>query len=756
MTHLRLSAAICVLLAVIAPAAHSQAPAAHSQAPAAPDDDPYRYLEEAGDPRTQAFFADEARRARAVLDAIPGRQAMLERIRALSSQDTVVTALALGGTRIFYLRHDPRGGVALCMRDGLAGAERVLLDSRHGDTASIEWIAPSPEGAHVAFGMTSAVQGTMLRVVAVDGARLLPFEIDRVQASAPPAWHPDGRSFYFTRTPEGGSGAERDTHARVYRHVLGRPSDRDEVVFAAGVGGARDVPDMVVPSLVLPLESRFAYAIAREGARRELSVHVAEQRELAAARPRWRKIVAPEDEVLAIEAFRDDLYLLTKRGHPRHRILRMKGSAAIASARAVVPQGDSVIQAMALARDGLYLRTMVGGVDRLERAPSGLLGIRAPEFVRIPFDHGITQLLAHPRADGAVLRLQGWIEPPSVVQLDRRGDLRKLALQPASTADFSAMDEVRLYAASPDGTRVPVTLVYSKTTRLSGDRPTLVFAYGAHGASLEPRFDPATLAWLERGGVIAYAHVRGGGEYGEPWHAGGRHAAKGNTVADLVAVCDFLVQYGFTNPRKLALVGEGAGGIAVGGAMIRRPDLFAAVAARSPLFDMLRAEHAPGGPADVPEFGSAATPQGRALLREISAYHQVKDGVAYPAVLLMVDPRERRGDPWQSAKMAARLQAAKVERPVLLRVGPAPQRSRAAHDEALADLYTFALWQMGEPQFQPPPPAPLPAPAPAPAPPAAQSAAPAPGVPAHVPTPPPAVPPDPRNPNPEPPAAEGK
>ena len=671
------------------------------------DDDPFRYLEDAADPRTPAFFGEQAAAARALLDALPGRVQMIARIRALSEAGASVSSIALTPTRVFYLKLEPRRPrPVLCMREGLAGAEKELLDparfEREAPGAAIDWFVPSPDGRHVAYGVSPGGAGdSRLRIFAVDARRDFPVDIDRARFSRDLAWHPDSRSFYYARIPAANAPHKRDAGIRVYRHLLGRDPVSDEIVFAAGVGGARDVPEFAYPALHLPLESRYAYAIVRDGVRREIAVHVAEQRDLAAGRPRWRKLAGAQDEVLAVEGWRDELYLLSKRGAPRHRVLRVRADAPdLSGARVVVPEGEVVLQSMALARDALYLRTMLGGVDRLERVPMGLTGAKAPEFVRIPFDNAITQLVAHPRMGGAVLRLQGWIEPPVVVQVEVvGGNIRNTRVQSPAPVDFSAIDEVRLYAPGHDATRIPVTLLYRKSTRLTGDNPTLLVGYGAYGEALAPHFDPARLAWLERGGVYAIAHIRGGGEYGEAWYQAGARATKLNTILDFVAVAEFLVSYGFTSPKRLAIQGTGAGAIAAGGALVRRPELFAAMVARAPVMDMLRFESMASGPANIPEFGSAATAEGVEQLRVMSAYHQVRDGTPYPGVLLTAGFDDPLVEPWQPGKMAARLQAATSSgKPVLLRIGDGPGR-----DEELADIYAFLLWQMGDPDFQPKP-----------------------------------------------------
>jgi prolyl oligopeptidase len=596
------------------------------------------------------------------------------------------------------------------VRDGFAGAERVLVDPRTADGA-VDWYAPSPDGKHVAYGISkNGSEDSTLRVVSADNGREAGEAIDRARFNERLAWHPDSRSFYYARSPEGQSGAKRDANIRLYRHVLGRKSAQDEVVFAPGVGGARDVPEIVFPSIVIPLEGAYAFAVAHEGLRNEIAVHVSPVKDLAAGKPRWRKVIGVDDQVTAIEAWKGDLFALSHKNAPRFRVLRLDpANPDIARAKPFVPEGDSAIQEIALARDALYLRTTVGGMDRLERMHFGILAGKTPEFVKTSFEMGIAELIAHPRRNGAILRMQGWVDAPTVVEVDTRGNLHDTKLQPPPRADFSQMDDVRLYAPAEDGTKIPVTLLYRKDTQLTQDKPTILVAYGAYGRSARPEFDAARLAWLERGGIYAIAHVRGGGEYGDAWHQAGRKATKINTINDFIAVADFIVKYGFTNPKKLAILGTGAGGIPVGGALVRRPELFAAVIGRAPMTDMLRYEFAPGGPAKVPEFGSVSTREGFDGLRAMSSYHSVMDGTGYPAALFTTGLNDSRVAPWQPAKMAARLQqaAGATGKPVLLRVdaaaGHGPGSTRAQIDEELADIFSFALWQFGDPQFQPRP-----------------------------------------------------
>ena len=230
--------------------------------------------------------------------------------------------------------------------------------------------------------------------------------------------------------------------------------------------------------------------------------------------------------------------------------------------------------------------------------------------------------------------------------------------------------------------------------------------YGSYGITLDPNFSPTLLGWLERGGVFAVAHVRGGGEYGEDWHKAGQKLTKQNTIGDFLACADYLIEQGYTQRAKLAGQGGSAGGITIGGAITQRPEGFGAALINVGDTDTLRSETMPSGPANIPEFGTVKTPEGFKALFAMDAYQHVKNGTRYPAVLLTTGANDPRVEPWQAAKMTARLQAASASgKPVLLRVdydaGHGLGSTKSQRVAELADTYSFLLWQLGAPEFQP-------------------------------------------------------
>jgi prolyl oligopeptidase len=253
---------------------------------------------------------------------------------------------------------------------------------------------------------------------------------------------------------------------------------------------------------------------------------------------------------------------------------------------------------------------------------------------------------------------------------------------------------------------IPLSILRAKNIKLDGTHPTHLIGYGAYGISYDAEFDPVRLAWLERGDVIAIAHVRGGGEYGEEWYRAGYKLTKQHTIDDFIASAEYLIENKYTSPRYLSGEGTSAGGVLIGGAITQRPDLFAGALIRVGCSNTLRMEFTPNGPPNIAEFGTVTDPDGFKALYAMDAYQHVKDGVAYPGVLLTAGINDPRVDPSQPAKMAARLQAATSnKKPILLRVdydaGHGMGSTRAQHDLEFADEMSFLLWQAGDPEFQP-------------------------------------------------------
>jgi prolyl oligopeptidase len=487
-------------------------------------------------------------------------------------------------------------------------------------------------------------------------------------------------------------------------HKLGESPDHDTLLLSRKEAPGIPLVDSDFPGIVVSPASPWAIAIANHGVQREFPVYVAKLSDLAGAKTQWKKIADDADEVTNLDIRGNDLYLLTHHQASCFKIVRVDMEHPdMAKPNTIVPAGEAVLVRHQVAKDGLYVQELDGGIGKLVRV--GFDG-GTPESVQLPFDGAISELFVDPREPGAILQTESWVRPPMYLGVSADRKTADLHLIPKPAFDYSQMESVEVKAPASDGTMIPLSIVYRRGLVKDGSHPTLLDGYGSYGITLDPAFVPRNIPWLEHGGIWAIAHVRGGGEYGEDWHNAGRKLTKQNTIGDMIACAEFLVKEKYTSPARLAGQGGSAGGITIGGAITQRPDLFAAALDDVGDSDALRMENSPGGPANIPEFGSVKTEEGFKGLYIMDAYVHVKDGTAYPAVMLTTGVNDPRVDPWEAAKMAARLQAATSSgKPILLRVdydaGHGFGSGKAQRNELVADQYSFLLWQFGDPEFQP-------------------------------------------------------
>jgi prolyl oligopeptidase len=679
--------------------------------------DNYRYLEQLEDPEVQAWMRAQADFTRQTLDRLPGRADLLERIHALSNSDTRRDKFVRRGERYFYQVTQPGAQQPkLYYRDGLQGEEHLLLDPAtlgEGQTTphALDYFAPSWDGRYIAYGISKGgSEASVLHVMEVAGRRVLAEAIDRTDSNVI-SWLPDNRSFFYLRYPKvtpATPPTEIMFNARTYLHTLDqRPNgEGDPLVFGRGVARNVNVPEGQATYVVVAPGSSYAIAVANHNMdNNPATLFVAPLAQVKGAQTPWRKLADVADGVTGFAQRGDTLYFTSIKDAPRARLLALSlRQPDPRRARVVVAESGAVITDFSLAREGLYVRLRDGAVSKLLRVG---YDHQTQGEVPLPFAGNVAVPVTDARAAGALFGLQGWVRPPQVFAYDpARNVSENTGLIPPSKLDVTGLAAEEVLVTGHDGTRIPLSILYRKDTVRDGRRPTILSAYGAYGLALEPRFSANSLAWLERGGVLAVAHVRGGGEYGEEWHRGGQKLTKLNTVFDFIACAQYLVDRGFTSPRQLAGTGGSAGGITVGGAMNWRPDLFAAILDLVGVSDALRFETEPNGPPNVPEFGSTKTLDGFRGLYAMSPYAHVRDGTPYPAVMFLTGANDPRVAPWHSTKMTARVQAASSSgRPVLLRIdyeaGHGSGLNRSQYERDFADLWSFVLWQMGDPAFQP-------------------------------------------------------
>jgi prolyl oligopeptidase len=678
--------------------------------------DPYRYLEDLANPEVAAWFKGQSDYTRAVLGRIPGRSAFLTRIKGLdeSAPARITDLRRLPGDRYFYQKRLASEDVAkLYVRDGLKSDERLLVDPTKFMTAGgphyvISYYAPSFDGKYVAAGISSAgSEDAVLRVFDTTTGKETGDVIDRAQFGSP-SWMPDGRSLLYNRlqqlTPTSAP-TDRYLNSRTYLHVLGTQPDKDRLVFGVGIPNV-NIDPADIPFVATWPGASYALGVVAHGVRNEITAYIAPLDALSGATVPWKRFCDVDDDVTGFDVQGRDLYLLSHHEASRYKVLHTKLSdPQVARAELVVPPGEAVIQNIAAASDALYIQELDGGLGRLIQLPySG----GKPQQIQLPFEGSVGLSATEPRVPGTLVELTSWTKAHKIYAYDAsRKNVTDTQLQPVGKFDAPAdLESVEVKAKSYDGAMIPLSIVYRKGVKLDGSNPTLLEGYGAYGITLDPFFDPKYIAWFERGGIFAVAHVRGGGEYGEDWHLAGKLLKKPNTWKDFIACAEYLINQKYTSTSRLAIEGGSAGGITIGRSITERPELFAVAIDAVPMSDVVRAEFTPNGPPNIPEFGTVKEQDGFKALYEMSGYHHVTDGTKYPAVMVTTGFNDPRVVSWEPGKMAARLQAATSSgKPILLRVdydaGHGIGSTKTQREEELADEMSFALWQFGVPEFQP-------------------------------------------------------
>ncbi len=679
--------------------------------------DPYRYFESLKAPEVQSWLQGQGDHARQTLDRIEGRAELEKRIAQISEAtgDRIQDVVRMPGNRLFYLKR-PAGEkqFKLFMRAGLRGAEKVLVDpqreaARTGVPHAINHYMPSWDGRHVAYGMSAGgSEDASLYILNVATGKLVGTPIPRVIESAV-SWLPDSKSLTYNQfkalSPEEPE-TETFMDSRVMWLSLGQPESAARAVFGPTVTRGLGLERIDVGSITFTPGSPWMIARTTDTTLPEGSLFAARVSDLALPEVPWKKFASAADKIVGIELKGDELYFRTHQNAPRYRIMKLDLRGAdqrgvdLASATEVArPPEGGVLEEFVLGRDGLVAAVREGATIGLWRyAP----GDTAGRSIALP-STGAAQAHADPAHVYAdiLYTFTGWAQPRRVMHLQGGRSVDAGLAGRVALPSLPPIEVTEVRVPSHDGALVPMTLVHRKGLKRDGGNPTLLVGYGSYGHSETAHFNPAFMAWIEQGGVIAVANPRGSGVYGEPWRMAGFKQTKPNTWKDGVACAKHLISQGYASPSTMAVIGGSAGGIFAGRAATSAPHLFAASVSVVGVMDAVRAEESANGVTNISEFGSYKNPQEFPALLEMSTYHQIKDGTPYPAMLFAHGLNDPRVDVWQSAKGAARLQAASTSgKPVLLRLDRHAGHgvgSTAAQRFALdADIFSFLLWQTGK------------------------------------------------------------
>lgn len=674
--------------------------------------DNYRWMEDLKSPEVQSWFKKQSDYSHAVIDKIPHREELFNRMKEVQkmSGDSFETIQQRQNV-YFYTKTKKNENLSkLYSRDLSTGKETLVFDPETlGKNTQITNFNVDSKAKKIAILLSkSGGEICTLRILDLTTKKLLSDEIGPIWSEFAFEFTHDDKGIIYTKM----STADPDSNMllkdmKAMLHEIGTDAKTDKILASR-----EDYPELNALTeqfTSIYFTDDYKYIVLRlSSVKFESPIFIAPYSELKNKKIKWKQIVKPSDDITDVFISGDKLFLLTHKNAPNYKItLTSLSKPNFEKAKVVVPESkDAVIIAIHNSKNYLYY-SLGNGITRDKYQ----VNINNLTTKKIQFPAGVNSSLSlNPREnDNIYCDNMNWLTPLTIYEYNpQKGIVEKSKYL---NSEGSYPDYEKLYAVkeievkSHDGVMVPLSIIYPRNIKMDGSTPAYITGYGGYGISYEPRFSTRLSVLLEQGVVLAVAHVRGGGEKGEDWHKAGMKATKPNTWKDFIACAEYLVSQKYTSPSKLIGSGMSAGGILIGRAITERPDLFAVAIAEVGLTNALRSETTANGPNQIPEIGTLQNEEDTKHLIEMDAQSKVKKGVKYPAVIVRTGMNDSRIVPWQPGKFAAVLQKNSGSgKPVLLYINYENGHFTSDIDivfHEYSDIYSFALWQVGHPKFQP-------------------------------------------------------
>jgi prolyl oligopeptidase len=652
--------------------------------------DPYQWLEDGKDPKVVAWEEAQAKQARACLDGLPQRKWLVKRFGKLwRYDDESVPQPVLQGDRLFYWtkkKADEHWVFCTREREGAKGVE-LLNPNTWGPHDTLDVTEPSRGGKYVAFGKAKrGDENPIIRVMETATKNILPDTLKGWKQGGID-WLPDNSGFFYTAQPLKGEVPQGEEYywMSVYFHRLGSPAEKDEKVFshdkvreywhAAGVS------------------EDGKYILFYRGMYYKTEIYI---------QPIDRKtppvpIVSGMDAQYSAEEINARLYITSDKDAPMSRVwVTDVGDPERSHWKELIPESADNLEYISFVAGhlyGVYAHNATSRIKIYDLEGKYLRDLPLPTL-------GTASVSGYFSKKDVWVGFSSFTYPSTVFKyLFDRNEL-KLYHRPPIHVDVSDYAVEQVWYPSKDGTKVSMFLIRRKDLQKNGNVPVLLTGYGGFNVPMKPYFSTSFVVWLEAGGMAALPNLRGGGEYGKAWHEAGMKERKQNVFDDFIAAAEWLIANQYTTPARLAIGGGSNGGLLVGAALVQRPDLFRVVDCGVPLLDMVRYHKFGMANEWAEEYGNSDDPEAFKYLHAYSPYHHVKDGTAYPAVLLTASEDDARVDPMHARKMAARLQQADPKgRPILLIVQRASGHGGGTKISTLiqqrADTWSFLMNELG-------------------------------------------------------------
>ena len=657
--------------------------------------DPYRWLED--DPRTSPEVADwiaaENEVTRAYLDAIPELPKIRKRLAGLWNFERYSAPWQKGG-KYFYFKNDGlQNQSVLYVADSYDGAGRTLIDPNKwtaDGTVAMGQTVVSDDGRLLAYARQEAGSDwSNIHVVEVETGHELP-DVLKWARHGNIVWNAAGDGFYYARYPEPAEGEQYQAlslNQAIHFHKLGNLQSADKLIF--------NQPEHPTWSFWLSRTDDDQFLVLTISRSTDPQNQVLIRRVDAGHDAPWTTLIGDFDNEFGFFGNLDSkLFFVTDLDAATKRVVTMNvDQPGREHLQEIVGPVKATLENASLLDGKLILQYLEDVATRVELfTPTGdpLGEVKLPGI-------GTAGGFGGDQDDKETFyAFTSYTTPTSIYHYDLVTGATQLIRAPEVEFNPADYESKQVFATSKDGTKVPIIITHRKGLKLDGQNPTLLYAYGGFNISITPTFSIEYAAWMDMGGVIAVANLRGGGEYGEEWHQAGKQLNKQNVFDDFVAAAEWLIAEKYTSSPKLAIMGGSNGGLLVGAVETQCPELFGACLPAVGVMDMLRYDQFTAGHFWRDEYGVATDPEQFKTLFAYSPYHNIKPGTKYPATLITTADTDDRVVPMHSFKYAAALQAAQAgDAPILIRI-----ETRAGHgagtpitkriDQA-ADKWAF-LW----------------------------------------------------------------
>ncbi|MBK7033075.1 MAG: S9 family peptidase [Ignavibacteria bacterium] len=655
--------------------------------------DPYRWLENDRDPEVEAWVAEQAKTTESYLLKIPYRYRVLDRLHTLTNFVRYSAPWHRAGITFYYKNTGAQNHNVLYMkRDGSTEAEVLLDPNTFSDdgTVGLAFASESLDGKYLAFGKTEGGSDwNDIYIIDLSTKQILP-EVIKWTKNSGVSWHEGG--FYYSRYQASDgkekSLTEKNSYQSVMYHKLGTAQDSDQLIFSDP-----DHPEQFVGCYVLE-RSEYLIRYVRQGASDGNEIYVRPLREQSAP---WKKIFA--STTTSFYPSHDEkgtLYGTSTDGAPNGKVVRIADPLGAASFETVIAERENVLDAVSYASGRMFLTWMIHVHHEVEIAD---MKGKVIGKIELPGLGTVSGFGGELEDTTLYYTFTAHTYPTTIFEYTVATGASRVWQKVEAKFDPEQFAAEQVFVTSKDGTRIPMFILSLKGLPKTGTAPTILYGYGGFNVSLYPSFNANLIPWLEQGGVVAIANLRGGGEYGEAWHKAGMRTQKQNVFDDAIACAEWLISHTITQPGLLAINGGSNGGLLVGAVVNQRPDLFRVAVPEVGVMDMLRFQLFTIGWNWQADYGEITNSDEFKAMYAYSPYHQLREKVNYPSTMIMTADHDDRVVPAHSFKYAAMLQHVyKGDRPMLLRVQIKSGHGAVNRDkqlEGVADKYSFMWYEMG-------------------------------------------------------------